>query len=204
MEELTFSRAMAETGIPLEITGLLRRWNDGDKAALSSLTEAAYDELHAIAIGYLQRETSGITLQATELVNELYLRLARVREAELVDRHHFYTFAAKLMRAILTDYARRARAQKRPAAAARIPLHEQMAWVDAVSDEMLALDTALEELRTLDERKIQAVELRFFSAAPPKKWPSCWASRWPPPSATLRLLARGSSAGCPRRRVRSK
>lgn len=146
-----------------EITELLHRWKAGDRSALSALTSLAYEDLHAIAIGFLQSENTGITLQATGLVSELYLRLMRVKGVELIDRRHFYTFAAKLMRAILIDYARRERAVKRPGSGhVRVPLHEQMAWVDAASDEMLALNLALEELEALDERKVRVIELRYF------------------------------------------
>jgi RNA polymerase sigma factor (TIGR02999 family) len=124
--------------VPSEITKLLQRWKEGDRQALASLASLAYDDLHAIATGYLRREAAGHTLQATGLVNELYLRLAKVRGIELADRRHFFTFAAQLMRMILIDYARKSRALKRPGATVRIPLHEEMAWIDASSEEMLA------------------------------------------------------------------
>jgi RNA polymerase sigma factor (TIGR02999 family) len=145
-----------------EITRLLHRWKEGDREALASLASLAYEELHAIAIGYLRREVAGHTLQATGLVNELYLRLAQVRGVQLTNRRHFYTFAAQLMRMILIDHARQTRALKRPGSAARVPLHEEMAWIDASSDDMLALDVALDQLEALEERKVRVLELRFF------------------------------------------
>ena len=148
--------------IPREITRLLHRWEAGDREALASVISLVYEELHAIAVGYLRREGPGHTLQATGLVNELYLRLAQVREIHVIDRRHFYAFAAQLMRAILTDFARRSRAVKRSGSGARVPLHEQMAWVDASSEEMLALGEALEQLEAMDERKVRVIELRFF------------------------------------------
>ena len=89
---------------------LLQRWKGGDREALPTLVSLAYGDLHSIAIGYLTRENRGHTLQATGLVNELYLRLAQVRGVSLVNRRHFFAFAAQLMRAILTDHARRTRA----------------------------------------------------------------------------------------------
>ncbi len=153
---------MPEARVPSEITGLLHRWRQGDREALSKLAALAYDDLRAIASGYLRRESSGHTLQATGLVNELYLRLARVRGVQLTDRCHFYAFAAQLMRMILIDYARQSRALKRPSSAVRVPLHEEMAWIDASSDDMLALDAALEQLEGLDERKVRVLELRYF------------------------------------------
>jgi len=130
---------------PKDITRLLRRWKKGDREALASLASLAYDDLRAIASGFLRRESAGHTLQATALVNELYLRLARVKGVELADRRHFYTFTAQLMRMILIDYARQTNSLKRSSSATRVPLHEEMAWIDASSEDMLALDAALDE-----------------------------------------------------------
>jgi RNA polymerase sigma factor (TIGR02999 family) len=152
----------AETPIPSEITALLHRWKQGDREALATLASEAYGDLRAIAIGYVRRESAGHTLQATGLVNELYLRLARLKAVQLADRGHFFSFAAQLMRMILIDHARQARAQKRPASAERVPLHEEMAWVDAAGEDVLAVDAALNELETVDERKVRVIELRFF------------------------------------------
>lgn len=145
-----------------DITQLLYRWKDGDREALSSLAALAYDDLRAIAIGYLRRESSGHTLQATGLVNELYMRLAQLTHVDLTDRRHFYAFAAQLMRMILIDYARRSRALKRPGQATRVPLHEEMAWIDASNEDMLALDAAMAQLEELDPRKVRVLELRYF------------------------------------------
>jgi RNA polymerase sigma factor (TIGR02999 family) len=149
--------------VPGEITVLLRRWNEGDSEALGRVASLAYDDLRAIAAGYLRRENRRQTLQATGLVNELYIRLAAQKGVPVTDHRHFYTFAAMMMRRILTDYARRAHAVKRPGAvAARVPLHEEMAWIDAAGEEMLSLDRALAELETEHERKVRVVELRYF------------------------------------------
>lgn len=151
-----------ETPLPSEITRLLHRWQEGDREALGALASAAYDDLRAIAAGYLRRERSGHTLQATGLVNELYLRLTQIRSVQIEDRRHFYAFAAQLMRLILIDHARQARAGKRPGSHARVPLHDEIAWVDATSDEMLELDIALNELEAVAERKVRVLELRYF------------------------------------------
>jgi RNA polymerase sigma factor (TIGR02999 family) len=153
----------SDNSVPGEITALLKLWNEGDSAALASVASVAYDDLRTIAQGYLRRESRGHTLQATGLVNELYLRLAQQRGAKITDRRHFFTFSAMMMRRILSDYARRAHALKRPGAeAVRIPLHQDIAWVDAAGSEMLVLDQALAELEALDERKVRAVELKYF------------------------------------------
>lgn len=153
---------MPETPLRGDITRILHRWKSGNREALAGLASLAYPELRAIASGYLRRERADHTLQATGLVNELYLRLAQVTHIELSDRRHFYTFAAQMMRLILIDYARQSRALKRPGSAARVPLHEEMAWIDASSEEMLALDAALDQLEAVDERKVRGIELRFF------------------------------------------
>ncbi len=147
---------------PQDLTERLRRWGSGDAAMLDEIVAASYDELRAIAAAYLRGESPGHTLQATALVNELYLRLARVRETQFTDRKHFYAFAAHLMRIVLIDHARRSRAAKRDGGAAAIPLHEELAWIDAASDDVVALDQALEKLEAEDPRKVRVIELRYF------------------------------------------
>jgi RNA polymerase sigma factor (TIGR02999 family) len=149
-----------ETPLSSEITGLLHRWKEGDVEALSQAASLAYDELRAIAGGFLRREAPGHTLQATGLVNELYLRLARQKSVQFESRRHFYAFAAFLMRRILIDHARQAATAKRQGV--RVPLHEEMAWVNAAGEDVIALDHAIEELGALDDRKARVVELRCF------------------------------------------
>jgi RNA polymerase sigma factor (TIGR02999 family) len=148
--------------IPHEITELLQRWKEGDQEALQRVVTLAYNDLRAIALGYLRRGPAGGTLQATGLVSELYLKLEQVRGAALKDRRHFYAFAAQLMRMILIDYSRQAKALKRPSSAVRVPLHEELAWIDAASEELISLNTALDELEKVDPRKVRVIELRFF------------------------------------------
>ena len=75
--------------VPHEITRLLRRWKEGDREALSGLAALTYDELRAIARGYLRHEHRGHTLQATGLVNEAYVRLSKIGRVDLTDRRHF-------------------------------------------------------------------------------------------------------------------
>jgi RNA polymerase sigma factor (TIGR02999 family) len=142
---------------------LLRKWNEGDRKALSLLVSLAYDDLRLIAQRHLRRESRMRTLQATGLVNELFIRLVRQSEINIVDRQHFYAFAAMMMRRILIDCARQALSQKRPTGQAeRVPLHEEIAWIDASGQDMLDLETALIELERLDPRKSRVVELRYF------------------------------------------
>jgi RNA polymerase sigma factor (TIGR02999 family) len=149
--------------LPGEITALLHLWNEGDRKALASLASLAYDDLRHIAQRHLRRESRFHTLQATGLVNELFIRLIRQSEINLSDRRHFYAFAAMMMRRILTDYARQALSQKRPTGqAVRVPLHDEIAWIDASGKDMLDLDIALMELEALDARKSRVIELRYF------------------------------------------
>ena len=149
--------------LPGEITALLRLWNEGDRKALESLALLAYDDLRRIAQRHLRRESRFHTLQATGLVNEVFIRLVRQNDINLSDRQHFYAFAAMMMRRILTDYARQALSQKRPTGQAeRVPLHDEIAWIDASGKEMLDLDMALMELEALDARKSRVIELRYF------------------------------------------
>jgi RNA polymerase sigma factor (TIGR02999 family) len=149
--------------LPGEITALLRLWNEGDRKALASLASLAYDDLRNIAQRHLRRESRFHTLQATGLVNEVFIRLVRQSDINLSDRQHFYAFAAMMMRRILTDYARQALSQKRPTGQAeRVPLHDEIAWIDASGKDMLDLDMALMELEALDARKSRVIELRYF------------------------------------------
>jgi RNA polymerase sigma factor (TIGR02999 family) len=149
--------------LPGEITALLRKWNEGDRKALSSLASLAYDDLRNIAQRHLRRESRIHTLQATGLVNELFLRLVRQTDINVSDRQHFYAFAAMMMRRILTDYARQTLSLKRPTGQAeRVPLHDEIAWIDAGGKDMIDLDRALAELEILDPRKSRVIELRFF------------------------------------------
>jgi len=142
-----------------DITRLLGAWHEGDPQAFQSLMPLAYPQLRQIAAAYLSRERGGHTLQATALVNELYLRLINQRKADWKDRNHFFTFAAKLMRMILADYARSSRAQKRGGDATHVPLSEDLPWLNMNGPELYALDQALNELGRLDPRKVKIIEL---------------------------------------------
>jgi RNA polymerase sigma factor (TIGR02999 family) len=145
-----------------DLVPLLDRWRNGDPQALPALAGLAYGDLREIAGKLLLGERPGHTLQATGLVNELYLRLAQVRLACFSSPQLFLSFAARTMRMILVDHARQARALKRPGSRLRVPLHENMAWVDAAGDQMLELEQALLELERHDSRKARAIELRYF------------------------------------------
>jgi RNA polymerase sigma factor (TIGR02999 family) len=150
---------------PGQITQLLDQWRSGDRAAFDQLAPAVYDHLHAVAEGYFRGERTGHTLQATGLVHEVFMRLLQNQSVSYGCRAHFFTFAAKLMRRILVDHARKALAAKRGSGTERVSLAPELAWVDATSSEFLDLDMALEELAELDADKVRVLEMRFFLGA---------------------------------------
>ena len=145
-----------------EITVLLSRWRDGESDAFEQLLPLVYPHLREVAAAYMRRERNPGAMQATVLVHELYLRLLKQNRTALADRAHFYTYAAKVMRLILVDHARETNAQSRGGGLQRIPLSDDLSWVEIGSPEMLQLNIALEKLEMLDPRKAQLVELRYF------------------------------------------
>ena len=147
---------------PHEVTFLLKAWSAGDESAREKLVPVVYRELHRMAGRYMAGERSGHTLQATALVNEVYLRLADTSEMDWQNRAHFFAICAQLMRHILTDFARSHRSLKRGGGAAAIPLDESLHTGRGSPAEFVALDDALKALTVLDERKSRVVELRFF------------------------------------------
>lgn len=145
-----------------DLTTLLARWKAGDPQALSDIAATAYADLHSMAARHLLGERAGHTLQATGLVNELYLRLRQMTAVQASERRQFYALAAQVMRHILVDHARRADAKKRPERGGRVPLHDEIAWIDAASADALDLEEALVALAGVDERKLRAVEYRYI------------------------------------------
>jgi RNA polymerase sigma factor (TIGR02999 family) len=111
---------------------------------------------------YMARERSGHTLQATALVNELYLRLVNAREIDWQNRAHFFALCAQSMRHILTDFARSRRSRKRGGGDTALPFEEELFLGSAPPTDIVALDDALTSLAAVDERKSRVVELRFF------------------------------------------
>jgi len=144
-----------------ELTEILRKWSDGDAAALEKLTPVVYAELHRIAKRYMGREREGHTLQTTALVNEAYVRLIDWKNAKWENRAHFFGVSAQLMRRILVDFARR-RPSKKEAALQQVSLEEAFVVTNERDADLVALDEALNELATFDERKARIVELKFF------------------------------------------
>jgi RNA polymerase sigma factor (TIGR02999 family) len=145
-----------------EVTQLLQAWGNGDSRALEKLAPMVYDELHRAARRHMTRQPPGHTLQATALVNEVYLRLVDFRQATWQNRAHFYAVCAKLMRRILVDYARSRQYLRRGGGAPHVELQEALIVSREAPAGLVPLDDALEALTALDPRKGQVVELRYF------------------------------------------
>jgi RNA polymerase sigma factor (TIGR02999 family) len=145
-----------------EVTQLLRKWGGGDEQARNQLMPVVYKELQRLAHYHLRRESGGHTLQTTALVHEVYLRLCGQHELRWEDRAHFFAVAARMMRRILVDYARRRAAEKRGGSAVRTPLEDALAIPVQGGVDLVALDDAMEQLHAFDARKCQVVEMRFF------------------------------------------
>jgi RNA polymerase sigma factor (TIGR02999 family) len=147
----------------VEISRLLRAWGDGDQAALNQLTPLVYTELHQIAHRHMRQQLPGQTLQTTALVNEAYLRLVDVEGVRWQDRTHFFAVSAQIMRRILVDSARAHLADKRGGRLPHVYLDESMDASPQSSEDLIALDDALNALEEMDPRKARVVELRFFA-----------------------------------------
>src|SRR4051812_46433243 len=147
-----------------DVTGLLASWRQGDAAALDRLLPLVYDELRRVARGHLRRESSGHTLQPTALVHEVFLRLVDADRMTPTSRTHFFAIAARLMRQILVDHARRKQADKRGGGATLVSLDDVVPPAAPASPvDVLALDEALDALASFDARQCRVVELRFFA-----------------------------------------
>jgi len=145
------------------VTQLLVKWGDGDKAALEKLMPLVYSELRRLASNYLLRERQNHTLQPTALVNEAYLKLVDQRKPRWQNRAQFYGVAAQLMRRILVDHARQNKAVKRGGSdQERLSITSAGQLGEKPDTDLLALHEALEELKTFDPQQERIVELKFF------------------------------------------
>jgi RNA polymerase sigma factor (TIGR02999 family) len=144
------------------VTQLLGRWTGGDKAALDELMPIVYNELRSLAKKYLRDERSGHTLQPTALVNEVYMRLVDQQAASFQSRAQFFGLAARLMRNILVDHARKRRAAKRGGEPYRLSISTADRIGRKPELDLVALDDALTRLSALNPQHSKTVELRFF------------------------------------------
>ena len=149
--------------LPGQVTGLLRRWSGGDAQALEQLVPIVYNELQRLAHYHLRRERDGHTLQTTALVHEVYLRLCSQEKPQWENHAHFFAVAARMMRRILVDYSRRRGAGKRGGGAVRAPIEEALTVPMQERFDLVALDSALDQLAAFDARKCHVVEMRVFA-----------------------------------------
>jgi RNA polymerase sigma-70 factor (ECF subfamily) len=145
-----------------EVSDLLADWGNGDQTALDRLIPLVYDELRHMAHRYMARESPAHTLQTTGLVNDAYLRLVDQKRTRWQNRGQFFGIAARLMRRVLVDHARSHAYEKRGGGAVHVPLDEGTMLSPERAADVLALDEALNQLTTIDPRKCQIVELRYF------------------------------------------
>jgi RNA polymerase sigma-70 factor (ECF subfamily) len=144
-----------------EVSGLLRAWSDGDRAALDRLTPIVYDELRRLARRYMRGERPGHSLQTTALVNEAYIRLIDYKSMQWQNRAHFFAVSSQLMRRILVDHARRHNL-KRGGGLPHVSFEDTAEVCGDRAADLVALDDALDALARIDHRKVQVVEMRFF------------------------------------------
>jgi RNA polymerase sigma factor (TIGR02999 family) len=144
------------------ITALLLDLERGDARAADVLVPLVYEELRRIASRQLRRESEGHTLSPTALVNEAYLRLVDQTRVQWVNRAQFFAVAARLMRRVLLDHARKVGAAKRGGGWQRMELEGAEIPVEERAAELVALDEALDRLEALNPRLAQVVECRFF------------------------------------------
>ena len=149
-----------------EVTLLLARAREGDASATARLLPLVYDHLRALAASYMRGERPEHSLQPTELVHEVFLKLAGGAAHNAQDRGHFFALAARAMRQVLVDHARAKQSAKRGGKRQRVTLEDSLGLADEATIaplDLLDLDRALERLALLDPRQSQVVELRFFS-----------------------------------------
>jgi RNA polymerase sigma factor (TIGR02999 family) len=146
---------------PSDVTELLLRWNQGEANALDRLMPCIYEELRSLAAAYMYSENPSNTMRATDLVHEVYLKLVDQRRVNWQNRAHFFGVAAKMMRRILVDHAKAAKAARRGGQVVRTLIED--ACVPIFPDEeILLLNSLLSKLEEFDSRKAQVTQLRFF------------------------------------------
>lgn len=156
------SAAQMPTLPPQEVTQLLADWSKGDKSALDKLLPLVHAELRRIARRQMSHERPGHTLQATALINEVYLKLLGQESFEWHNRAHFFAVCAQIMRHILIDHARAHTREKRGGGAVQVSLDKAVVIASEQAEHLLALDEALRSLENLDAQKAKIVELRYF------------------------------------------
>jgi RNA polymerase sigma factor (TIGR02999 family) len=146
-----------------DVTQLLARWVEGDRAALEALIPVVYAELRAIAGAYLRRERTGHTLQPTALVHEAWLRLVHQDPLKFDHRKQFYALSAQIMRRILVDHARAVNADKRGGGRVKTGLDGLSVACHDRTIDLISLDEALDQLAVVSPRQARIIELRYFT-----------------------------------------
>lgn len=146
-----------------DVTRILQAARAGDRRAVDRLVPVVYDELKGVARRRLAAEAAGHTLDTTALVHETYLKLVDQSRVDWQDRAHFFAVAARSMRRVLVDHARRRGAVKRGGDRRRVPLEAATLSLEDDAELLVALDEALDELSRLNERLCRVVECRFFA-----------------------------------------
>ena len=151
------------------VSQLLQEWRGGDPTARDRLVSLLYKELRRMASHMVRQEAGSHSLAATDLVNELYIRLLAGRPLAWQDRAHFMAVAAQQMRWLLVDRARRRLAEKRGGDRLKVSVSNVPGWDGAIEHDVLALNDALEKLGEIDPRAAQVVEARFFGGLEEKE-----------------------------------
>lgn len=154
---------------PGEVTRLLDEVREGDRGAFDRLFPLVYQELRKIAAGRLAGARRDHTLAPTAVVHEAYLKMVAQKGVPWQSRAHFFAIAARAMRQILIDHARRKQAVKRGGDLQPTTLGDEPLGLEIPVDELLALDEALDRLAALDPRLRRVVELRFFGGLQEKE-----------------------------------
>jgi len=144
------------------VTMLLAEWSRGEPEALQRLIPLVYEELRRLASHYLRREAEANSLQSTAIVHEAYLRLVNQEAINWQGRSHFFGIAARSIRQILVDHARKRHAGKRQSGGPLLSLDESIDLPGGSPVDLVKLDDALASLATIDEQQSRIVELRFF------------------------------------------
>lgn len=145
-----------------DVTHLLLQWRAGDAEAFETLMPLVYDELRRLAHHHLWHERPGHTLHTTDLVHEAFLNLLGQDQTPWQNRAHFFAVAARVMRHILIDYARRRKRAKRGGGRPVLSLEQAAVFSEDQVEEWITLDQALTRLEAKDERLCRVVECRYF------------------------------------------
>ena len=146
-----------------QLTQLLASARQGDKNAAGAAFSLLYEELRRLARAKLRQHQSMTLLNTTSLVHETYLKLVGANSLPVEDRHHFFTYAARVMRSVIVDFARARQAERRGGEADHVVLDTALSdKISAPENDVLRVHEALEVLAQVDERLAQVVEMRYF------------------------------------------